>query len=223
MESREQELFQKLFSPHNRRDFIKRAGALGLSASALTAFLEACGSSTSSGSSSSTTATVNMAGPIDIQTLITNAKKEGQLQAIGIPPEWADYVDILAGYTKNYGIPVSYKVEAEYSSAQELLVFKNSKAHPHGDIGDVGFKFGPQAVQQGLVTPYKHAHWDDIDASLKDPNGNWCTEYWGAMAFAINTDIVKNPPTSFQDLLNNDYKTMVGIDGEPRQTSWSSL
>ena len=52
MESQEQELFQQLFSPHNRRDFIKRAGALGLSASALTAFLEACGSSTTSGSSS---------------------------------------------------------------------------------------------------------------------------------------------------------------------------
>ena len=217
MENREQELFEKLFSPHNRRDFIKRAGALGLSASALTAFLEACGSSTSSGSSS--TSTVNMAGPIDMQTLITNAKKEGQLQAIGIPPEWADYKDILAGYTSNYGIQVSYKVEAEFSSAQELGIFKNSIQHPHGDIGDVGFKFGPQAVQQGLVTPYIHAHWADIPASLKDPSGNWCTEYYGAQAFVVNTDIVKNPPTSFQDLLNNSYKNMVGIDGDPRQAN----
>ncbi len=217
MHSREEELFDKLLSPHNRRDFIKRAGALGLSASALTAFLEACGGTTTGGSTP--TATVNMAGPIDLQTLTANAKKEGELQAIGIPPEWADYADILAGYTKNYSVPVSYKVEAEYSSAQELVVFKDSIKHPHGDIGDVGFKFGPQAIQQGLVTPYKHAHWDDIDASLKDPNGNWCTEYWGAMAFAINTDIVKNPPTSFQDLLNNDYKNMVGIDGDPRQAS----
>ena len=217
MNSQELELFGKLLAPHTRRDFIKRASALGLSATALSAFLEACGSNSTGGGGS--TPSANLAGPIDLQTLMTNAKKEGQLQAIGIPPEWADYADILAGYTKNYGVPVSYKVEAEYSSAQELLVFKNSKAHPHGDIGDVGFKFGPQAVQQGLVTPYKHAHWDDIDASLKDPNGNWCTEYWGAMAFAINTDIVKNPPTSFQDLLNNDYKNMVGIDGDPRQAS----
>ena len=160
-----------------------------------------------------------MAGPIDMQTLITNAKKEGQLQAIGIPPEWADYADILSGYTGHYNVPIAYKVEAEYSSAQELVVFKDSKTHAHGDIGDVGFKFGPQAVQQGLVTPYKHSHWDDIDASLKDAAGNWCTEYWGAMAFAINTDIVKNPPASFQDLLNNDYKNMVGIDGDPRQAS----
>jgi len=176
MESREQELFQQLFAPHNRRDFIKRAAALGLSGSALTAFLEACGSSTTSGSGSSTATTANMAGPIDMQTLMTNAKKEGQLQAIGIPPEWADYKDILAGYTSHYAVPVSYKVEAEYSSAQELEVFKNSKQHPHGDIGDVGFKFGPQAVQQGLVTPYIHSHWNDIPANLKDPNGNWCTD-----------------------------------------------
>jgi putative spermidine/putrescine transport system substrate-binding protein len=219
MENREQELFEKLFSPHNRRDFIKRAGALGLSGSALTAFLEACGSSTNSGSSSSATATVNMAGPIDMQTLMTNAKKEGQLQAIGIPPEWADYADILAGYTSNYGIQVSYKVEAEYSSAQELVVFKNSIQHPHGDIGDVGFKFGPQSVQQGLVTPYVHAHWADIPASLKDPNGNWCTEYYGAQALIVNTDIVKTPPTSLLDLLNNSYKNMVGIDGDPRQAN----
>ena len=215
MHSQDQELFGKLLFPHNRRDFIKRAGALGLSASALTAFLEACGSSTTTTTGSGT----NMAGPIDMQTLITNAKKEGQLQAIGIPPEWADYADILAGYTSHYAVPIAYKVEAEYSSAQELVVFKDSKTHAHGDIGDVGFKFGPQSVQQGLVTPYKHSHWDDIDASLKDAAGNWCTEYWGAMAFAINTDIVKNPPASFQDLLNNDYKNMVGIDGDPRQAS----
>src|SRR2546425_6150606 len=216
MNSQELELFGKLLAPHSRRDFIKRAGALGLSATALSAFFEACGSSNSSTGS---TSTVNMTGPINMQTLMSNAKKEGQLQAIGIPPEWADYADILAGYTSHYGIPISYKVEAEYSSAQELVVFKNSKTHPHGDIGDVGFKFGPQAIQLGLVTPYKHAKWADIPDSLKDAIGNWCTEYYGAQALVINTDIVKTPPTSFQDLLNNSYKNMVGIDGDPRQAN----
>ena len=218
MSSQEHELFGNLFSPHNRRDFLKRAGAVGLSGTALTAFLEACGNSGGSGSSSSTT-TPNLAGPIDMQTLMSHAKQEGELQAIGIPPDWADYADILAGYTNNFSVPVSYKVEQNFSSAQELVVFKNSKSHAHGDIGDVGFKFGPVAVQQGLVTPYKHAHWDDIDPSLKDADGNWCTEYYGAQALVINTDIVKNPPTSFADLLKNSYKNMVGIDGDPRQAN----
>jgi putative spermidine/putrescine transport system substrate-binding protein len=217
MSDQKRELFEPLFSAHNRREFLKRAGAVGLSGAALSAFLEACGGTTGGGTTP--TPTVNMAGPIDLPTLMSHAKTEGQMQAIGIPPEWADYADILAGYTTNYGIPVQYKVEAEYSSAQELVVFKNSKTHAHGDIGDVGFKFGPQAIQQGLVTPYIHSHWSDIDASLKDPDGNWCTEYYGAQAFVINTDIVKTPPTSFADLLSHSYKNMVGIDGDPRQAN----
>src|SRR5579883_194248 len=216
MSNEEFELFQKLFAPQSRRDFLRRAGALGLSGAALSAFLEACGNSSSTSGSGSS---VNMAGPIDMKTLITNAKKEGQLQAIGIPPEWADYKDILAGYTSSYGIPISYQAEAEYSSAQELEVFKNSIHHPHGDIGDVGFSFGPVAKQQGLITPYIHSHWADIPANLKDPDGYWCTEYWGAQAFVINTDLVKNPPTSFKELLAGNYKNMVGIDGDPRQAT----
>jgi putative spermidine/putrescine transport system substrate-binding protein len=215
MSNHDQEMFHSIFTPHNRRAFLKRAGALSLSGAAFAAFLESCGNS----SGGPAPANVNMAGPIDMQTLISHAKQEGQLQAIGIPPEWADYADILAGYTKNYSVPISYKVEAEYSSAQELVVFKDSKTHPHGDIGDVGFKFGPTAVQQGLVTPYIHSHWSDIDANLKDTQGYWCTEYYGAQALVINTDIVKNPPASFADLLANDYKNMVGIDGDPRQAN----
>lgn len=199
----------------NRRSFLKQAGALGLAASSFSAFLAACGGSATS---TNTTANINMAGPIDMQTLIKNAKKEGKLEAIGIPPEWANYKDILNNYSADY-VKVQYQAEAEYSSAQELEVFQNSKHHPHGDIGDVGFKFGAQAIQQGLVTPYKHSHWADIPADLKDPNGNWCTEYWGTQAFVINTDLVKKEPTTFKDLLTGNYKNMVGIDGDPRQAN----
>src|SRR5438874_13798485 len=107
MNNQELELFSKLLAPHTRRNFIKRAGALGLSATALSAFLEACGST-----STTTSSAPNLAGPIDMQTLMSNAKKEGKLEAIGIPPEWADYADILAGYTSKY-VPVDYKTEAE--------------------------------------------------------------------------------------------------------------
>ncbi len=214
MSQQAENLAQTLFAPHNRRDFMKRAGALGLSAGALATFLEACGSTTATPSTSN----INMAGPIDLNTLLSKAKGEGKLQAIGIPPEWADYADILAGYAKNY-VPVQYKVEAEYSSAQEVQVFKDSQKKAHGDIADVGFVWGPKVIQQGLVSPYKHSHWSDVPDNLKDPNGNWCVEYWGAQSFVVNTDIVKNPPKSFADLLTGDYKNMVGIDGDPRQAT----
>jgi putative spermidine/putrescine transport system substrate-binding protein len=128
MDSQEQKLLESIFDPQDRRELIKRVGALGLSASALTAFLEACGNS-------STSSTVDMTGPIDLQTLITNAKKEGGLQAVGIPPEWADYQEILDTYAKKY-VPVDYKANAELSSAEEVEVFKKSKNHPsiHGHV-----------------------------------------------------------------------------------------
>ena len=214
--SQDQELFRQLWASHNRRDFIKMAGALGLSGAALTAFLEACGSS--AGGGTTPTATINMTGPIDMQTLVTKTKAEGGLQAVGIPPEWADYREMLANYASMY-VPVDYKADAEYSSAQEVEVFVQSKHHPYGDIADVGFVWGPKVIQQDLVSPYKHSKWADVPANLKDPNGNWCVEYWGAQSLVINTDKVKNPPTSFADLLNNSYPNMVGIDGDPRQAT----
>ncbi len=127
-----QELFGNVFAPRSRRRFLEQAAALGVSSVALAAFLEACGSTTTS-TTTTTGSGVNMAGPIDMQTLITNAKKEGKLQAIGIPPEWADYKDILAGYAAKY-VPVQYQAEAEFSSAQELEVFVKSKSHGHVDI-----------------------------------------------------------------------------------------
>ncbi|HEX9036702.1 MAG TPA: extracellular solute-binding protein [Ktedonobacterales bacterium] len=210
MTTRDKDGIMGLNAPSSRRQFLMRAGALGLSATALPALLEACGATAAPA--------VNLGGPIAMQTLIQKAKTEGSLQAIGIPPEWADYADILSGFAAKY-VPVDYKAEAEYSSAQEVEVFKQSKLHAHGDIADVGFKWGPVVIQQGLVSPYKHSHWADIADELKDPNGNWCTEYWGAQAFVVNTNIVKNPPTSFADLLNNSYPNMVGIDGDPRQAT----
>jgi len=98
-----------------------------------------------------------------LQTL-TLMQKEGKLEAIGIPPEWADYKDILCGLYQELWIEYRYQAEAEFSSAQELEVFKNSKPASTCDIGDVGFKFGPQAQKQGFVTPINTRNWDDIDA-----------------------------------------------------------
>src|SRR5260370_8642864 len=94
MNSQEHELFDTIFTPHSRRSFLKRASALGLSGTALTAFLEACGGTTTTGS---TPAAIPF-GPIDMQTLTSNAKKKGQLHAIGIPPKSAAYTDTLPVY-----------------------------------------------------------------------------------------------------------------------------
>ena len=75
------------------------------------------------------------------------------------------------------------------------------------------------AKSGGLVQNYKHAHWDDVDASLKDADGAYCTGYYGAESFVINTDAVKIDIKDWKDLLDPSLKNAVGIDGDPNKAS----
>ena len=44
------------------------------------------------------------------------------------------------------------------------------------DIGDVGAAFGPIAVKQGVVQPYKPTTWDQVPDWAKDKDGNAISE-----------------------------------------------
>ena len=153
--------------------------------------------------------------------LLAAAKTEGSIYITGIPPEWANYQgqfdlwDSLVGIKRD-GITT----EGEFTSGQELDSIKNTKKP---DVGDVGFVFGKQAKDAGLVANYKNAHWADIDASLKDADGAWCTGYYGAEAFVINTDAVKIDIKDWKDLLDPSLKNAVGIDGDPNKANDSFL
>jgi putative spermidine/putrescine transport system substrate-binding protein len=76
----------------------------------------------------------------------------------------------------------------------------------------LGVTFGIQAKKEGVVAPYKPAHWDDIPAGLKDPDGHWFTIHSGTLGFMVNVDALKGKPIprSWKDLTNPTYKGMVG-------------
>jgi putative spermidine/putrescine transport system substrate-binding protein len=200
----------------SRRRFVGGLLGLGLSLPIVNAILAACSSSGSSAAPS--VAGSAAAGMEPAQAaLLPAAKTEGTLYLTGIPPEWANYQgqfdlwDQLTGIKRD-GI----STEGEYTSGQELDSIKNTSKP---DIGDVGFAFGAQAKAAGLTANYKHAHWDDIDAALKDPDGAWCATYYGAESFVINTDAVKIDIKDWNDLLDPSLKNAVGIDGDPNKAS----
>ena len=64
--------------------------------------------------------------------------------------------------------------------------------------------------------------WDTIPDTLKDANGAWVGDYWGAVAFGLNTDVVANVPATWQDLPKPEYKGKVAMNGDPR-TSGSAF
>ena len=150
--------------------------------------------------------------------LIAAAKKEGQLNVITLPSNWANYGAIMKAFTAMYGIKIT-DANPEGSSANEISAINELKGKSTApDVVDVGSSFAVSGDTSGLWAPYKVATWDDIPAAAKAANGDYYADYGGYVAIGYDPSKVKTPPTSFKSLLNPIYKNQVAIDGDPAQT-----
>jgi len=57
--------------------------------------------------------------------------------------------------------------------------------------------------------------WNDIPDTAKDADGNWYGDYYGVLAFETNTDVQKDVPSDWKDLLDPKYKGQVALSGNP--------
>src|SRR5580704_2960958 len=185
----------------------------------------ACSSSSSSSSSGSTSSGTNWATATSAEAgggmnaLITAAKKEGQLNVITLPSNWANYGTIMKDFTAKYGIKIT-DANPDGSSQDELNAVNQLKGQSRApDVLDVGTAFGVKGDQEGILAPYKVASWGNIPADAKASDGTWFADYGGYVAIGYNADKVKTPPTSFADLLKPEYKNQVAINGNPTQAS----
>ncbi|GAB6176884.1 ABC transporter substrate-binding protein [Desulfobaculum senezii] len=162
------------------------------------------------------TATAASAASSVPQDLLRAAKAEGEVNSVGMPDTWANWKDTWRDLKVKFGL--SHQ-DTDMSSAQEIAKFAAEKNSATADIGDVGFAFGPIAKKKGVTLPYKPTTWDDIPAWAKDKDGHWMLGYTGTIAFISNNNIVKNPPKTWQDLLDGDYKVTVGDVGSAAQAN----
>ena len=153
--------------------------------------------------------------------LIAAAKAEGSLTTIALPHDWCDYGELIEGFKAKYGLEVN-ELNPDAGSGDEIEAIKANKGNtgPQApDVIDVGLSFGPSAKAEGLLMPYKVATWDTIPDSAKDADGAWYGDYYGVLAFEVNTDIIKNVPQDWADLLKADYKNAVALAGDPRASN----
>jgi putative spermidine/putrescine transport system substrate-binding protein len=187
----------------------------------------ACSSSSSSSSSGSTTSNsgTNWATATSVSAgggmnaLVTAAKKEGQLNVITLPSNWANYGTIMKDFTAKYGIKIN-DANPDGSSQDELNAIAELKGQSRApDVVDVGTAFAVKGEQAGDWAPYEVATWGNIPADAKATNGDYYADYGGYVAIGYNSATVKTPPTSFADLLKPIYKNQVAINGNPTQAS----
>jgi putative spermidine/putrescine transport system substrate-binding protein len=147
--------------------------------------------------------------------LIAQAKKEGHLNTIALPPDWANYGEIMSTFQKKYGIGITND-NPDGSSAQEnqaIVSLKGDSRAP--DVVDVGPAFAVSGTAQGLYGKYFVSEFSTIPRSMKDTRGYWWGDYWGAISIGYNQNLISNPPKTFADLLKPEYKGKVAMNGSP--------
>ena len=153
-----------------------------------------------------------------IDGLVKAATAEGQLNVITLPPSWANYGKIIAGFEAKYpGITIN-SANPDGSSADEVSAAQAQKGQDTApDVFDIG-----TAVLQAnldLVAPYKVANWADIPDDFKDADGAWYYDYTGLMSIGYDSKVIKTAPKSIDDLLGKDYQGKVAIKGDPTQAN----
>ena len=153
--------------------------------------------------------------------LVAAAKAEGQLTVIALARNWCGYGPIIDAFKAKYGIKVN-ELNPDAGSGDEIEAIKankDNKGPQAPDTIDVGLSFGPSAKAAGLIQPYKVATWASIPDSAKDADGFWVGDYYGVLAFEVNTDIISKVPTDWADLLKPEYKNAVALGGDPRASN----
>jgi putative spermidine/putrescine transport system substrate-binding protein len=158
--------------------------------------------------------------------LYAAALEEGMLTTIALPHDWCNYGGMFEGFKAKYpGIEVN-ELDPGAGSGEEIEAIKANKDNPGPqapDVIDVGLAFGPSSKEEGLVQPYKVATWDDIPAAAKDAEGHWYVDYYGVLAFEVNTAEAANPPAEYADLLKPEYNGQVALSGDPLTSNAAAL
>ena len=182
-----------------RQFFAMLAGAAGLAATASIG-LTGC----SEGGEAAEEVDYNS---MSLDEIIAQAQEEGEVNSVGMPDTWANWVETREDLEAEYGIA---QTDQDMSSAEEIAMFKQEGADGTKDIGDVGQQWGPTAEEEGVTLKYKTSYWDEIPDWAKDDDGDWVVGYYGTMSFIANDEQVPNAPTSYQDILDGDYKVTIG-------------
>jgi putative spermidine/putrescine transport system substrate-binding protein len=151
------------------------------------------------------------------KALIKAAKKEGTLNVIALPTNWANYGKEMSTFHKMYGIKIVSQ-NPSGTSAQEIQAIKTLRGRSSApDVVDVGGPFASAGASQGLLAPYKVMTWKNIPKNQKVHNGLYYQDYGGFISFGCNMNLLGSTPcpTTWKALKSAKYHNDVALNGSP--------
>nr|WP_239521865.1 extracellular solute-binding protein [Geodermatophilus sabuli] len=177
------------------------------------------GGSGGGGSDSDAASATSLSDFGDLDALVAAAEAEGTLNVIALPPDWANYGEMISTFEEKYDIQVESALP-DGSSQDELNAVTSQRGQDRApDVLDLGTAFARQAQAQDLLAPYQVQTWDEIPEGQKDPEGHWYNDYGGYISIGCNATVIAECPTTFADLLDPQYAGQVALNGNPTQAA----
>ena len=131
------------------------------------------------------------------EALIEAAQEEGTLNVIALPPDWANYGEIIDTFAEKYDIEVNsdQPTAASQDEINAATQLKGTDRAP--DVFDLGQSVA--LANTDMFASYQVSTFDDVPAEFKDPDGAWINDYGGFMSVGYDSSKVPEV-TSLDDL-----------------------
>ncbi len=147
-----------------------------------------------------------------MDALVKAAQKEGKLNVIALPPDWANYGAMIEAFSDKYDIEVQSD-QPDGASQDEINAADQLKGTDRApDVFDLGQSVA--LANTAKFAPYQVATFDEIPDEFKDPDGAWVNDYGGFMSVGYDSAVVPDV-TTMDDLLGPDFKGKVALNGDP--------
>ena len=186
-----------------RRDFVRRALALGLGVSSAGALFSACRGGGRDGAGEGAARADGDLGPIGKELRIYN---------------WSDYIapDTVSGFEEEFGVRVTYDT---YESNEEMVARLQAGAAGYDIIVPSGYII-PVLVATNLIAPLEKKYltnWGNVSPIFRNPPSDPDSAHsvpwqWGTSGIAYRADKVKSPVDSwaaFHDARYREKMTMM--------------
>ncbi|HEV2009566.1 MAG TPA: ABC transporter substrate-binding protein [Candidatus Limnocylindria bacterium] len=148
---------------------------------------------------------------------VAKAKAQAvDFQTYGMPDSWANYGESIDQFCKKNGFTCK-RTDTDMSSNEEITRFDAEKNNPVAVFADIGLLYGPVAEKKGVVPNFLPPSASKLPDGFKAKTGGWIATFTGVPGFIVNTDVIKNVPQTWDDLLKPEYKGKIGM-GDPRKS-----